>query len=116
MARTRDLWNLIEGWLLDEIPATEFEAHRLGIHDAIQPEWTGSFSDAELVSALTAEWELAAGVAIAADEAALLMLEHGHAHDAPALVRAYYLAVALNTLGYDLEHYLPGMPVHALGR
>lgn len=116
MARTRALWNTIEGWLLDEIPLSTFEIDSLGIHDDIEPAWIGTFSDAEFVRTLSKEWDLAVGVAIAADEASLMMVEHGHHDDAPVLARAYYLALALNTLGYDLEYYLPGIPVNALGR
>ncbi|MDA8746029.1 hypothetical protein N9N28_15495, partial [Rubripirellula amarantea] len=86
------------------------------VYETAEPESLGTFSDIELVRSLTDEWELVTGLAIATEEAASKMSDHGHPEDAETLVRAFYLALALNELGYDLEHYLPGMPVHALGR
>ena len=114
--RTRELRLAVEGWILDCTPATTFEGLNHGIYDKIEPEWTGTFSDADLVHNLKDEWDLAVGLVIAAEEASILLHDHGHPENADTLVRAYYLALALNTLGYDLEYYLPGMPVNALGR
>ena len=114
VARTRAIWDAVEAWLIDLTPAHGFDAFSLGVFDKITPEATGTFADADHVQSITKEYALAAGVAIAADEAAVMLEEHGHPDDASTIVRAYYFALALNTLDYNLEHYLPGMPVHAL--
>lgn len=104
------LWQAVHGWMLDLTPATEFYARSLGVYQNITPETDGSFDDANEVHDLTEQYSIAAGVAIAAEEAAAMMSEHGHPENADPAIRAYYFALALSILGYDLEHYLRAIP------
>jgi len=113
-ARTRTIWDAVNAWIVDYTPAFGFDAYKLGVFEKIEPEWRGTFSDADQVRLLKDDYALACGVAIAVEDASIMIEEHGHSADAETLIRAYYLAIALATAGFDLEHYLPGFPIHSL--
>tara|TARA_R110002049_G_scaffold309101_1_gene516869 strand:+ start:8008 stop:8472 length:465 start_codon:yes stop_codon:yes gene_type:complete len=112
--RTLEIWRAVDAWIVEYTPAHSFSASRLGVYDKTTPADTSCAAETDQMRSTLHEYDLAVSVAIAAAEASSLLVEHGHSDDAGTLVRAYYLAVALNTLDYDLEHYLPGMPVLAL--
>lgn len=115
IARILTVWNAVEFWMSGLIPAHRFDAEALGVYWKIEPEWVGTFSDADQVQQLSDEYAIAASMAIAVEEAAITLKEHGHPEYASPMVRAFYFGLALNTLGYDLECCMPGIPVHALG-
>ncbi len=101
--------------MIDFTSAHGFCATSLGAFDKIAIEQNGTFTDADQAQLLIDEYKLAIAVAIAGKGSSMLVDEHGHSSDASTMIRAYYFALALNTLEYDLEHYLPGVPVHVLG-
>ncbi|QDS92490.1 hypothetical protein FF011L_12330 [Roseimaritima multifibrata] len=115
-ARTRAIWDAVNAWIIEFTPSIEFDAHELGVYEKIKPESQGSFSDEDQERLLKDDYALACGVAIAVEDASILMEDHGHADDAESLTRAYYLAIALKSADFDLEHYLPGFPVHCMER
>ncbi|MEO1530483.1 MAG: hypothetical protein AAFX06_34270, partial [Planctomycetota bacterium] len=66
------------------------------------------------VRLLEQDWHVAATLAIAIEDAALQLQEHGHTDSCPTIVRSFYLALTLRDNGLDLEYLLPGFPVVAL--
>lgn len=112
--RTRKIWNAVNGWLIDYTPAIGFDAFALGVFEKVELETSGTFADTYQVRLLKDDYALACGMAIAAEDAALAMEEQGLDDDAETVIRVYHLVIALAATGFDLEHYLPGFPVHSI--
>lgn len=113
-SRTLRAFNACSDWLDGNRGACQFDAERFGVFDTTPCEWTGTFADRDRVALLEHDWHVAATLAIAIEDAALHIQEHGHADTCPTIVRSFYLALTLRDNGLDLERLLPGFPVLAL--